>query len=63
MALAHVAPAAGIVDLNGDGSYLTWGVVQISWANAVVILLMLLVFVLALLLPFPGSGPRGGSSR
>ena len=63
MALAQVAPAAGIVDLNGDGSYLTWGVVQISWANVVVILLMLLVFVLALVLPFPGDRSRGGRSR
>jgi hypothetical protein len=38
------------------GAYLDWGVIHVSMANAVVVLLMLLVFVLALFLPFPGSG-------
>ena len=42
------------VDLNGPGNYVHWGVVQISVANLAVILLMLAVFALALLLPFPG---------
>ena len=51
---AVLLPAAGVIDLNGQGSYLSWGVVQISWANAVVVVLMVAVFVLALLLPFPG---------
>jgi hypothetical protein len=30
-----------------------WGVIQITLANLIVILLMLAVFVVALLLPFP----------
>ncbi|HEX2806650.1 MAG TPA: hypothetical protein VHN80_10820 [Kineosporiaceae bacterium] len=61
MALAQFGPpAAGVIDLNGTGSYISWGVIQISWANAVVVLLMLIVFVLALVLPFPG---RHGSDR
>ena len=30
-----------------------WGVVQISLANLIVIIAMVLIFVLALLLPFP----------
>jgi hypothetical protein len=51
------APAA-IVDLNGSGSYLHWGFVQISVANAVVILAMIVVFVLAIALPFPGGRRR-----
>jgi hypothetical protein len=42
------------IDLNGPGNYVHWGVVQISVANLVVIAVMLLVFALALLLPFPG---------
>ena len=42
------------VDLNHPGHYLHWGVVQISVANLVVIGLMLLLFGLALVLPFPG---------
>jgi hypothetical protein len=47
--------ASGLIDLNGPGHYISWGFVQISWANAIVILLMIAVFVLALVLPFPGS--------
>jgi hypothetical protein len=50
------AARSGVVDLNHTGHYLHWGVIQISWANAVVILLMLLVFVLALVIPFHGRG-------
>jgi hypothetical protein len=33
--------------------FLHWGVIQISLANLLVIVLMLVVFVLALVLPFP----------
>lgn len=39
---------------SGAGTYVHWGVVQISLANLIIIGLMLLVFVLAILLPFPG---------
>jgi hypothetical protein len=41
---------------TGAGAYLHWGVIQISVTNLVVIGLMLLLFVLAVLLPFPGAG-------
>ncbi len=44
---------AGIINLTHPGYYLHWGVIQISAANATVIVLMLLVFAAALLLPFP----------
>ncbi|BEP14956.1 hypothetical protein acdb102_32670 [Acidothermaceae bacterium B102] len=44
--------------LNGPGHYLHWGVVQISVANLVVIAVMLVLFVAALLLPFPGTRRR-----
>ena len=40
--------------------YLEWGVVQISLGNLLVIVAMIVVFVLALLLPFPGR--RAGAS-
>ena len=40
---------------SGAGTYVHWGVVQISVTNLVIIGLMLLVFVLAILLPFPGN--------
>lgn len=46
---------AAPVDLNGPGEYVHWGVIQLSVANLVVIGLMVIVFVAALLLPFPGG--------
>ena len=44
--------------MNHPGYYLHWGVIQISLANVIVIGLMLLVFDLALVLPFPGRRGR-----
>jgi hypothetical protein len=44
--------------MDQPGYYLNWGVIQISLANAIVIGLMLVVFVLALFLPFPGRRRR-----
>lgn len=46
------------VGLNGSGYYIHWGFVQLSLANLVVIGLMVLVFILALILPFPGRKER-----
>ncbi len=50
-----------LVNLNGSGHYLHWGFIQLSVANLVVILLMILVFVLALVLPFPRR--KGGDEQ
>ena len=47
--------ALASVNLNHPGDYLHWGVISISLANLIVIGVMLLLFVLALLLPFPGK--------
>jgi hypothetical protein len=44
--------------MNHPGYYLNWGVIQISLANVIVIGLMLLVFALALVLPFPRGKRR-----
>ena len=43
-----------------SGTYVHWGVVQISVTNLVIVLLMVVVFVLAVALPFPGRSWRGG---
>ncbi len=43
--------AAG--SLNDPATYLTWGWVGISLTNLIVMLLTVVVFVLAVLLPFP----------
>ena len=45
-------------DLNGIGNYIGSGWLQISVANAVVVGLMVVGFVAALLLPFPGNGAQ-----
>jgi hypothetical protein len=37
------------------GSYVHWGVIQISVTNLAIIGGMIVVFLLALVLPFPGS--------
>lgn len=42
-----------LINLNGSGHYIHWGFIQMSVANLVVIVLMVVVFVLAILLPFP----------
>jgi hypothetical protein len=50
-ALLAMAPS---IDLNHRGRVIHWGVVQLTVANLIVIVVMLLVFVGAILLPFPG---------
>jgi hypothetical protein len=49
---------AALVNLNGSGRYIHWGFIQMSVANLVVILLMILVFILAIVLPFPRRKER-----
>jgi hypothetical protein len=41
------------IGLSGHGHYVSVGPVQIAVANLVVICLMIVVFVLAIILPFP----------
>jgi hypothetical protein len=38
------------------GSYLHWGVLDVSYTNLAIVALMLILFVLALFLPFGRSG-------
>jgi hypothetical protein len=51
-ALTHPALAA-LVNLNKPAKYVHWHFFQMSVANIVVIVLMIVVFVLAVTLPFP----------
>ena len=44
---------AALINLDHPGTYVHWGWIQISLANLIVIALMALVFVLALVIPFP----------
>ncbi len=47
------AVLGALINLSGPGRYIHWGFIQISVANFVVIILMVVVFVLAIVLPFP----------
>jgi len=52
-----------VFNLNHPAHTVDWNFIHLSVANVVVITLMIIVFVLALVLPFPGaSNRRGGSS-
>ena len=53
-----LSSGAAPVYLNGPGHYLNWGVFQLSVANLVVIGIMVVLFVLALILPFPKGRGR-----
>jgi hypothetical protein len=50
---------SAILNLNGRAGFLHWHAFQISVPNLIVIVLMLVVFGVALLAPFPGSRRRG----
>ena len=41
---------------SGPGKYIHWGVIQISVANLAIICVMILLFILALVVPFPEHG-------
>lgn len=47
-----------VVHLGGTGKYLSWHWFQISLANLIIIGAMIVLFVLAILLPFPGHKAR-----
>lgn len=46
------------VNLNKHPYFIHWGVIQISAANLIVICLMIVVFALALIVPFPRERDR-----
>jgi len=50
-ARAQADVASGL--LSGKAHYLHWGVIQISLTNFLIIVAMVVLFVLALVLPFP----------
>jgi hypothetical protein len=49
---------AAIFPLNTLGHYIHWHIIQISVANLIVIVLMIITFVVALFAPFPGRKRR-----
>lgn len=52
---------AAIFNLNHHASYVHWHFFQMSWPNIIVIIAMLVVFALAIAIPFPrGHEPTEG---
>ena len=50
---------ASLIDLNHPGHYVHWGAIQISYANLLVIVLMVVVFCAAILIPFKTRRDKG----
>jgi hypothetical protein len=53
---------AAIFNLNHPAHVVHWGFFQMSISNLIVIILMIVIFALAVLLPFPGSRRRRSQS-
>ena len=49
-----------VFNLNHPAHTVDWSFIHLSVSNVVVIVLMLVVFVLAIVLPFPGAARRRG---
>jgi hypothetical protein len=54
---------AAIFNLNHPSHVVHWHFFQMSVSNIVVIGVMLIVFALAIALPFPGAASRRGNRR
>jgi len=52
-----------VFNLNHPAHTVDWQFIHLSVANVIVIGLMLLVFLLAILLPFPGAAERDAARR
>ena len=50
--------SALVIAAGAPGKYIAWGVIQISVANAIIIGVMILLFILALVVPFPDHEER-----
>jgi hypothetical protein len=52
-----------VFNLNHPAHTLDWSFIHLAVANVVVIGLMLIAFLLAILLPFPGAARRDAARR
>ncbi len=58
--LSAVLPVLGaIVNLSTPGDYISFGVISISVANFVVVVVMTVIFIAAVFLPFPHRKEEG----
>ena len=61
--LSPVSVMGAVFNLNHPAHTVDWSFIHLSVANVVVIGLMLIVFALAILLPFPGRRARAAARR
>ena len=61
--MSVVSVMGAVFNLSHSAHPVDWSFVHLSVANVVVIVLMLIVFVLAILLPFPGAAGRQAARR
>ncbi|MFZ1925146.1 MAG: hypothetical protein WAU42_03280 [Solirubrobacteraceae bacterium] len=63
MSLLGAAVLGAVFNLNRPARVVEWHFIQLSVANLIVIALMLVVFALAITLPFPGARARAIARR
>jgi hypothetical protein len=56
--MSRIGLLAAIWPLTTLGHYVHWHIIQISVANLIVIILMVVTFIVALFAPFPGRRRR-----
>jgi len=54
---------SGVIPADIAPPYFDWGFVHLSYGNLTVIVVMLLLFVLAIVVPFPGAHRGTGRRR
>jgi hypothetical protein len=54
---------AAVFNLDHPGHFISWGWFQISLANLIVIILMIVTFIAAIFIPFPGKDKRRGGEQ
>jgi uncharacterized iron-regulated membrane protein len=62
LVISPVGMLGAVFNLNHPAHVVEWHFIQLSVANLVVVALMIVVFVLAIVLPFPGAARRRGES-
>ena len=63
MSHPSVTAIGAVFNLNHPAHTVDWSFIHLSVANVIVIGLMLAVFMLAILLPFPGAAGRTAARR
>ena len=63
VSLVGAAVLGAVFNLNHPARVVEWHFIQLSVANLIVIALMLVVFALAITLPFPGARARAVARR